>query len=44
MHELDSKEEKIVGMASRCLTTTESRYSNIERERVLCGTICSGEI
>ena len=25
-------EEKIVGMASRCLTPTESRYSNIERE------------
>ena len=24
--------EKIVGMASRCLTPTESRYSNIERE------------
>uniref|UniRef100_A0A3P9IEN6 Reverse transcriptase/retrotransposon-derived protein RNase H-like domain-containing protein n=1 Tax=Oryzias latipes TaxID=8090 RepID=A0A3P9IEN6_ORYLA len=25
-------QEKIVGMASRCLSPTESRYSNIERE------------
>ena len=33
IRQIDSKgEEKIVGMASRCLTPTESRYSNIERE------------
>ena len=33
IRQIDSKgEEKIVGMASRCLTRTESRYSNIERE------------
>ena len=33
IRQIDSKgEEKIVGMASRCLTPTKSRYSNIERE------------
>ena len=34
IRQINSKgEEKIVGMASRCLIATESRYSNIERER-----------
>lgn len=33
IRQIDSQgQEKIVGMASRCLTPTETRYSNIERE------------
>uniref|UniRef100_A0A3P9L1R3 Reverse transcriptase/retrotransposon-derived protein RNase H-like domain-containing protein n=1 Tax=Oryzias latipes TaxID=8090 RepID=A0A3P9L1R3_ORYLA len=35
----DHGQEKIVGMASRCLSPTESRYSNIERE---CLTVMFG--